>query len=273
MWYTILISNQILKRNSTIKDSQMQEKNITIVTGSSSGIGAGIVTQLASLSYEPVVTFKTDSIAAQEIAAKISGNKAINSYHLDLSSDESIETFVKDIKSRYDHIDTLVCNAGVDYHHNSFEEIDVSEWREIFEVKVFGNFSLIKKLLPLLQKSKNPNIIFISASLANRPDPFDPAYSSASSAVNTFADSLVYALKDYSIRTNIICPGPMDTNLAYWKSIKEQHADIFDSLKKSNPLGLLTEPSDVAAIINTIVETKIINGNTFFATGGTHLRP
>lgn len=252
----------------------MQEKNIAIVTGSSHGLGAGVVNELAHLGYEPIITYKTGESTAKELGSQISFNGGNDvTLRLDLTSDESIDIFVQDIQSRYEHIDTLICNAGVDYHHESFEEIDVSEWREIFEVKVFGNFSLIKKLLPLLQKSDNPNIIFISASLANRPDPLDPVYSSASSAVNTFADSLVYALKDYSIRINIICPGPMDTNLAYWKSVKEQHAEIFDSLKKSNPLGLLTEPTDIAAIINTIVETKIINGNTFFATGGTHLRP
>jgi NAD(P)-dependent dehydrogenase (short-subunit alcohol dehydrogenase family) len=250
------------------------DMNTLLITGSSSGLGRGIVENLDKQKYSPIITYTHNAEGARQAAEyAATTTHTPTTLHLDLGSEDSIDIFCKDILQNHTIIDTIVCNAGIDYYHEAFEDVTDEEWRKVFSIKLFGHVSLIRRLLPLLQKSSNPNIIFISASLAKRPDPLDPAYSSVSAAINTFAHSLVYALKHHSIRTNIICPGPMDTNLSYWKSVKSKNSGIFDALASSNPMGSLTQPADVVAIIQTIIENRMLNGNTFYIDGGSHLRP
>ena len=126
--------------------------NSIIITGSSSGLGKGLSDNLLKKGYDPIVTYNTNP-------KEIRGNQ--NAYHLNLASDSSIDAFCSKILTRYSYIDTIVCNAGVDYFHESFDDISIAEWRSVFEIKVFGHFQLIKSLLPVLQESNNPNIIFI----------------------------------------------------------------------------------------------------------------
>lgn len=248
------------------------QKNILLVTGSSNGLGSGLVRSLVKSHHIPVITYKTDAQAAQKTADGINNTEGVLIQQLDVASENSVAELAFSIFSKYNRLDTLICNAGIDFHHASFDEIELSEWQSVYDTKVFGVFNSVKQFLPLLRKSDNPNIIIISASLADKPDPLDPVYSSACAAVNNFARSLVYSLKDDGVRTNIICPGPMDTNLGYWKEVKKTNPEIFSSLEDTNPLKLTTQPSDIAEIVTTIVENRVLNGNTFYATGGSHLR-
>lgn len=248
--------------------------NTVLVTGSSSGLGKGIVEALSKYNFAPIITYRNNSEEARRTVATLAmANITSRAFRLDLTSEKSINEFCDTILQEYPVVDTLICNAGVDYYHETPYDVTLNEWREVFEVKLFGHIKLIQCLLPILKKSPNPNIIFISASLADRPDPLDPAYSSVSAATNNYSRSLVYALKDFSIRSNIVCPGPIDTNLSYWKTLKSKNSSIFTSLEAASPSGTLAQPSDVAAAIRAIVDNKMLNGNTFYINAGAHHRP
>lgn len=251
-----------------------KEKKVILITGSSSGLGAALAKALASDDYIPVITYRSHKKEAEAVSLQLSkqlGHEVICSY-LDVNEQASLYDLHSEIMQKYGRLDTLVCNAGMDFHHTSFQDIQLQEWLDVFGAKVFGAFNSVSTMTSLLKASKNPNIIMISASLAVKPDPLDPVYSSACAALNNFGQSLVYSLAPEKIRSNIICPGPMDTGLSYWLEVKRGNPNIFNTFKDSNPMNILTNASHVADIIMSIEENRSLNGNIFYATGGSHLR-
>lgn len=249
-------------------------KKIALITGSSSGLGASLAKVLVKLDYIPIVTYRHNEAKARELASILSkktGSEII-CRHLDVSSPDGFADLCLDIMKTYGRLDTLICNAGSDFYHTSLQEIELKEWQEVFGAKVFGTFNSVVAMLPLLKASKNPNIIMISASLGAKPDPLDPAYSSACAALNNFAQSLVYSLSPEKIRTNVICPGPMDTGLSYWTELKRSQPDIFASFKASNPMNIQTDARQIAELISAIDTNVSLNGNILYTTGGSHLR-
>lgn len=248
------------------------DKRIALITGSSSGIGAGIAQLLADNNIIPIITYNKQRSKAEELTVKL--QKTIPEsicYHLDLRDEANIKNLANEIANKFGRLDLLICNAGVDYYHESFEEVQLSEWEELFSVKVFGAFLCAKHFLPLLKKSKNPNIITVSASLAERPDPLDPAYSSACAALNNLSLSMAKSLAKENIRTNVICPGPMDTNLEYWKQMKKKDPNIFSKFRSTNPLKKSTEIEDIGDIIILIYNNRLLTGNVIYASGGSNL--
>ena len=249
-------------------------KKIVLITGSSSGLGASLAKVLVKLDYTPIITYRHNEVKARELTSLLSKEteSEIICRHLDVSNEDGFTDVYSDIMRTYGRLDTLICNAGSDFYHASLQDIKLKEWQEVFGTKVFGTFNSVMAMLPLLKASKNPNIIMISASLGTKPDPLDPVHSSACAALNNFAQSLVYSLSSEKIRTNVICPGPMDTGLSYWTDLKRSQPDIFASFKSSNPMNMQTDANHIAELISAIDTNVSLNGNILYATGGSHLR-
>ena len=248
-------------------------KNICLITGSSSGIGWGVAETLSTSSYYPIITYNSHEDEARKLEKAIlfRGGECL-CLKLNLSSSQSIVNFVKSINKQFKHLDTIVCNAGKDYYHTKPDEATLDEWNDVFYTKVFGHYLLVKLCRPLLEKSKNANVIGISASLYEKPDPNDPVYSSACAAHVNYILSLVYAYAPYRIRANVINPGPIKTNLSYWNELQKNDATIFQSMIASSPTGKLPQPSEIAQTIDFIVTSKNLNGNVIYVNSGTHLR-
>lgn len=249
-------------------------KKVVLITGSSSGLGASLAEVLVEHGYIPIITYRRHETRARQLTSLLSkrfGSELICG-RLDVTREGDFISLRSEIMKTYGRLDTLVCNAGSDFYHTSLQDIKLQEWQEVFGAKVFGTFNSVMSMLPLLKESKNPNIIMISASLGTKPDPLDPVYSSACAALNNFAQSLVYALSPEKIRTNVICPGPMDTGLSYWAELKRIQPDIFASFKTSNPMNIQTDANQIAELISAIDTNVSLNGNILYATGGSHLR-
>jgi ketoreductase RED2 len=249
-------------------------RKVVLITGSSSGLGASLADKLIAYNYVPIITYRHHETEAKKLARRLSKklNCEIICKHLDVANETDLAKLHDDIMQIYGRLDTLVCNAGSDFYHARFQDIELREWQEVFGAKVFGAFNSVSTMLPLLSKSDNANIIMVSASLGTKPDPFDPVYSSACAALNNFAQSLVYSLSSEKIRTNTICPGPMDTGLSYWNNLKQNQPDIFKSFQKSNPMNVQTDSEHIAKLIMAIDDNVSLNGNVLYATGGSHLR-
>lgn len=185
---------------------------------------------------------------------------------------DSVNGLADLLKDRWGKIDLLISNAGVDYDI-SFEDMEIEDWKSIFDTKIRGTFLVTKGLLPLLKDSKNPSIVYISASVGWKPDWRDPAYSSASAAVINFGQSMAIALSKYGIRSNIVCPGPTQTNLKYWKQVESTNPKIWENIKESNPLKKLCTPDDIGGLIDFLATKGLyLNGNVIYVNGGAHLR-
>ncbi len=244
-----------------------------IVTGSSTGIGAGIAKHFAELGFNVIMTYKTDIKSAEESFSglKKSKDQKHSLLKLDVCSEKSVKEITNVISKKYGHLDLAVCNAGVDYF-SEIEKCSFNDWKDITRTKIDGMFLCTKYFTELLKSAESPLMIYISASVGNKPDWRDPAYSCACAATTSFGKSMSVALSKYKIRSNIVCPGSTKTNMKYWHQLEKIVPDIWDKFVESNPLKHNCTPEDVASAIEMLYadKTKYLNGNEIFVNGGAH---
>lgn len=244
-----------------------------LITGSSSGIGAGLAEYFAKRNHNICITYYSSRERGNKVFNQVSllnkNGKHLISY-LDVCNLNSVKKLSKKISLNWNKVDLIILNAGIDYAL-SFDEMLTKDFHAIFNTKVLGSFLIIKSFLSLLQKSNNSNLIYISASVGWKPDWNDPIYSSACAAINNVSKSLSIGYSKYKIRSNVICPGPIKTNLSYWKIIEKKNPNIWKQIKNSNPLKTLCKIDDVGSLIDYITqEGKFINGNIIYLNGGAH---
>lgn len=244
-----------------------------VITGSSTGIGAGIAKHFANLGFNVIVTYKNNEETGKKTfsSLKSSNNQKHSFIKLDVCSEKSVKEAMSIIKKEYGHLDIVVCNAGVDYF-SEIEKCSFSDWKDITRTKIDGMFLCTKYFTELLKPAESPLMIYISASVGNKPDWRDPAYSCACAATTSFGKSMSVALAKYKIRSNIICPGSTRTNMKYWNQLEKIVPDIWSKFESSNPLKRNCSPKDVAMTIEMLFsdKTRYLNGNEIFVNGGAH---
>lgn len=247
---------------------------IAIVTGSSQGIGAATARLLGANGYSVIVTYNQSEAKANEVAKDIreSGGDAFV-VQLDVTSEESVKACFQAVAEKYDKLDVLVNNAGVD-GLTPIESASFEKWQAITRSKIDGNFLCTQHALPLLKKAGKSDVICLMSNLGEFVDPDDVAYSVGTAGVVAFVKAAAVSLAKYGVRTNGVGPGGVRTDLAYYKEVNMDDDKSWDDMAKRNPLGRIATVDDVAQSILTVVNnpTEFWNGNFIYVSGGSHLK-
>lgn len=251
----------------------MSNSKVALITGSSDGIGQATAKLLGENGYSVVVTYKSNKEKAEETLQYIKNHGSDGIVvQLDVTDEESVKQCFKTVSDKYDRLDVLVNNAGVD-HPSSIEDCTYDTWKEITGPKIDGNFLCTKYALPLLKKPGKADVIVIMSSLDTIVDPEDPAYSVGTAGAVCFVKTMALALAKYGIRTNGVGPGSVRTKLDYWQEAGLDKDEVWEKFAKSNPLGRVTTVEDVGLTILDVLQNKsqFWNGNFIFVNGGTHI--
>lgn len=183
-----------------------------LITGSNRGIGLEVAKQLGEKGNRVFITARSeaDRLKAVSILKKIGIN--CRGFLLDLSSMESIDTF---LHSFDEDIDVLINNAGV-HLKGSPSDMEKTVLIDSFGVNIMGPWYLTSKLITNLSKSKKPKIINVTsgagaiASQHHSPIPFS-AYRITKLAINEYTRMLSEELPTWKI--NAVCPGWVRTRM------------------------------------------------------------
>jgi NAD(P)-dependent dehydrogenase (short-subunit alcohol dehydrogenase family) len=217
---------QLVSRASSATAS----KTVVLVTGGNAGIGFEIVKKLSTeYPSHQILMGSRDIHKAEDAVSSLGAPTNINPIQLDVTDDESINHCFKAIEQHFGRLDILINNAGT----AGRDLPNRDNWRQVFNhcynVNVTGAAILTETMLPLLEKSKLPKIIFISSGLGSitnvlRPEakliPV-PFYSASKSAMNYLA--AYYAKKCPSFKVNSCCPGFNATGLNNAELTEENH--------------------------------------------------
>jgi NAD(P)-dependent dehydrogenase (short-subunit alcohol dehydrogenase family) len=142
---------------------------VSLVTGSSRGIGRAIAIRLAAEGYHSVVTYHTDEKAGRSVLNEIEANGGVGELRkLDVRSEESVSDTLRMIGERHGRLDVLVNNAVTEIA-KSIEQATFEEWRIVTETKIDGTFLCCKYAIPLLSNSDNGNIVNITSFDGEKP--------------------------------------------------------------------------------------------------------
>ena len=193
--------------------SMASSKEVTVVTGSSSGIGHETALTLARNGYTTYATMRNISKAAeiQSIASK--ENLPIIVKQLDVTKDESVRNAIQQITSEAGRIDVVVNNAGYGLT-GAFEDLSIEEIKAQYETNFFGVIRVTQAVLPIMRKQRSGKIINISSGAGRLGYPGGSAYVSTKFALEGLSESMSYELEPFGIRVVLVEPGVIRTNFA-----------------------------------------------------------
>ncbi len=221
-------------------------KEIVLVTGANKGIGYETARVLAKNGMQVILGARNPERGKKAQADLKLEGLDIDLLELDLADSGSIERAVKSLEQKYERLDVLVNNAGILHREEGLGSstvlgVPASILRETFETNFFGLIDLTQRLVPLLKKSDNGQIVNVSSILgslqlalereADGPSGTPFAYNASKAALNSFTIHLAGALRPFGIRVNSVHPGWVKTDMgtdAATLSIEEGAKTIVD---------------------------------------------
>lgn len=204
----------------------MTEKGISLIgktaliTGGGRGIGKSIAMVCARHGANVVITSRTGT-QLQDVAKEI---ELIDGNCLSVKGDVSNLQDVTHIKEAsleaFGSIDILVNNAGIS-KESAFMDLSLSDWEMMIRVNLMGTVYCIREVLPEMRKKGAGKIINIASAAGLRGLPNSAAYSASKAAVIALTKSLGEEVGSEGIQVNVICPGPVDTDMLNESSVRD----------------------------------------------------
>lgn len=250
------------------------ESGVAIVTGSSSGVGAACVKQLARLGCNVVINYSKSEAAAAEVAAAC---EALGVETLvvraDVSDDSACRELVSQAVDKWGRVDALVNNAGTTKFvaHENLDGLDKQDFLDIYAVNAVGAYQMTRAVVPHMKRGGRGAIVNVASIAAITGVGSSMAYAASKGAMVTMTLSLARVLGP-ELRVNAVCPGFIQGSWLAEGMGQARYDATKTFLEQNSPLRLTATPDTVAeAILYFVTGADIVTGETLILDGGSHL--
>ena len=185
---------------------------VTVITGASSGLGAATARYLAARGATVVLgARRRERIEALADELKRAGTQAL-AMTTDVTDREQVKALVDAAVQNFGRVDMMLNNAGL-MQQSPLERLKVDEWDNMIDINIKGVLYGIAAALPHMQRQKAGHIINVSSVAGHKVTPAGAVYSATKHAVRAISEGLRQEVKAYNIRTTIISPGAVATEL------------------------------------------------------------
>lgn len=253
---------------------------VAVITGGSSGIGQATAILLAK-SGASVAIIDRDLEGSHKTLNDIqdAGGVAI-AVKADVGDAEQMERAFEHIINKFQKIDILFVNAGINGVRAPIEEIEPDEWDRTFHTNLKGTFLTVKYAVPHLKKQaeNHGGSIVINSSVHGTRQfncPGSIAYSCSKAAQVAFTKMMAVELSVSRIRVNAICPGRVDTAIDL--SSEERNLDKISNLAVPEKIPLTANrsgtPEQIAQLVLFLSSdaSSFITGSEMYIDGGSSL--
>lgn len=184
------------------------------ITGASSGIGEALALQLAKEEARLILSARREDELNRVGALTKLPQLDLMILPFDLSDTKNASGLTAQIMNKFGRIDILINNGGYSQRSEAIEtpiEID----RQLMEVNYFSYVALTKAVLPYMKRQKSGHIIAISSIAGKFGFYLRSSYSAAKHALHGFYESLRLETEAMGIKTMIVCPGKIKTNVSF----------------------------------------------------------
>ena len=248
---------------------RLQDK-VTIITGAGGGMGRTAATMFAAEGARVVCVDVSEEMAESAAADVRAAGGEATAVAADVSRDEAARQMVDHAVATYGRVDALYNNAGImPAADHSVVDTDVETWDKVMAVNVRGVFLGCKYAIPRMVEQGSGSVINISSFVAilGCSNPQD-AYTASKGAVLALTKSLAVQFAPKGVRTNAICPGPVETPMLMNWLVKDEEAKRIRLAR--NPTGRFGKPEEIVhmAIYLASDESRWTNGAAMVVDGG-----
>ena len=212
---------------------------VVVITGASSGLGEATARLLSAAGASVVLgARRVDRIQSLADELHATGGKAL-ALATDVTNHDQVKKLVDSAVQKFGRIDVMINNAGI-MPHSPLERLKIDDWNRTIDVNIKGVLYGIAAALPHMKQQKSGHIINVSSVAGHKVTPNGAVYCATKHAVRALSEGLRVEVKPYNIRTTIISPGAVATELP----------------------NSITEP-DVAAGVSKFYEETAIPADSF----------
>ncbi len=225
---------------------------IVVITGASSGLGEATARFLSAQGASVVLgARRVDRIQSLADELTRGGSKAL-AIPTDVTYFDQVKRLVDATVETYGRIEVMINNAGL-MPSSPLERLKIDDWNQMIDVNIKGVLYGIAAALPYMKQQKDGHIINVSSVAGHKVRSGGVVYSATKHAVRVISEGLRQEVKPYNIRTTVISPGAVDTELP--NSVTEP--DIAESMRKVYEIAVpaesfaravafaMTQPEDV----------------------------
>ena len=239
-------------------------QKIALVTGASRGIGRAIAEELVNKGFTVIGT-ATSEKGADAISDYLGENG--KGLVLNVTSLESINALLEQIKQQFGDIDVLVNNAGIT-RDNLMMRMKEEDWDIILQTNLSSVFHLSKAVLRSMMKKRFGRIISIGSVVASMGTPGQANYCAAKAGIIGFSKALAKEVASRGITVNVVAPGFIATDMTDALTEEQKAATLAQV-----PAGRLGEPKDIAKAVAFLAsdDAAYITGETLHVNGGMYM--
>ncbi len=242
---------------------------VALITGASSGIGAGVAARFAAEGARVAVNYRPSSPKdreAAEAAAAAYATKGL-AVEADVSKRDQVEAMIARIVRELGRIDICVNNAGIEIKRDFLDATD-DEWNRVLGVNLYGSFVTAQVAArAMVKQGGGGRLIFMSSVHEDIPFPGYTSYCASKGAMRMMMRNIAMELAPHGITANDIAPGAIATPIN--QSVLDDPVAYKNAVSEI-PLGRFGRPEDVAAVAVFIAsdEAAYVTGSTYYVDGG-----
>ena len=255
------------KINYKFLNTNKMKQNI-LVTGASSGFGLLVASELHKRGYNVIGTSRNPEKNQSQLPFKMLA--------LDITDDNSIQSFSKKLFNEIETLDVLINNAGF-YLSGLAEETSIAQGKQQLETNFWGTVKLTNELLPYFRKQRFGKIITIGSIMGLISLPGGAYYAASKHALEGYFRALRFELNEFNIRVSMVEPVGFKTNIVSNSKVAENRISDYDEYRRTleeYTKDLFTKSEEATPVIKTLlklVENESPNFNNTVGKGSTLL--
>jgi NADP-dependent 3-hydroxy acid dehydrogenase YdfG len=230
--------------------TQEIKNKVVVITGASSGNGAATARRLAAHGARLVLgARRLDRLQALARELSLGEEAAVQT---DVTQYAQVVHLVDHAVTAHGRIDVILNNAGI-MPHSPLERRKVEDWEHTIDVNLKGTLYGIAAALPHMMAQKGGHIINVSSVAGHKVRPGSAVYAATKTGVRVISEGLRMEVKPYNIRTTVLSPGALATDLADSVTEPDVAASVREAMKMALPADTfanmvvfaMSQPDDV----------------------------
>lgn len=244
-----------------------------MITGGTRGIGLAIARRLGRSGAAIAVCGRSEQRLGRAVELLESEGVEAWGFPCDVGDPREVDHLAEAVRSRWDHLDVLVNNAGVN-EPTPLDPPDDAAWERVIRSNLSSGYYLTSRMAPLLPRGGR--VVFIASVTGRFGVAGLSAYCAAKHGVIGLMRSVALELAPHKITVNAICPGWVETDMAREsmertaRALGESYEETRRRFLEQVPLGEMIEPDEVAELVLFLCSpaARNITGQAYNLCGG-----